>query len=234
MNQIEKSILVLNEKLEGVPFDFAFLGGSVLSLLVNDPTVDAIRVTKDVDVIVGVRTRREFHREERELEARGFRHDTSEAAPICRWVADDIVVDVLPVRKEVLGWRSRWFEEALGAAKIVQIEGHSVKVISAPFFVALKLEAFEERGKGDFISSTDFEDVICLFNGRDSVVDEILSEEVVGRGICQKFAKYISNDDLADAVLGFVQTENCPEKRFETIMAAFRKLASSFVPDHLL
>ena len=32
MNQIEKSILALNEKLEGIPFDFAFLGGSVFCL----------------------------------------------------------------------------------------------------------------------------------------------------------------------------------------------------------
>ena len=72
MNGIAASIVALNEKLTGTSFDFAFLGGSVLSLLVNDPTVDAIRVTKDVDVVVGVRARNEFHREERELEALGF------------------------------------------------------------------------------------------------------------------------------------------------------------------
>jgi hypothetical protein len=63
MNGITASIVALNEKLTGISFDFAFLGGSVLSLLVNDPTVDAIRVTKDVDVVVGVRTRSEFHKE---------------------------------------------------------------------------------------------------------------------------------------------------------------------------
>ena len=41
MNEIVSSILYLNEKLRGVSFDFAFLGGSVLSLLVNDSTADA-------------------------------------------------------------------------------------------------------------------------------------------------------------------------------------------------
>ena len=176
MNGIAASIVALSEKLAGTPFDFAFLGGSVLSLLVNDPTVDAIRVTKDVDVIVGVRSRNEFHEEERELEARGFRHDTSDDAPICRWIADGVVLDVLPMREEVLGWRSEWFEQALLAARTMEIEGHLIKVVTAPFFVALKLEAFEDRGKGDFIMSTDFEDVICLFNGRQSVVDEIMAE----------------------------------------------------------
>ena len=61
MNVIAASIVSLSEKLAGTSFDFAFLGGSVLSILVNDPTVDAIRVTKDIDIVVGVRTRSEFH-----------------------------------------------------------------------------------------------------------------------------------------------------------------------------
>ena len=227
MNGIAASIVALSEKLAGTPFDFAFLGGSVLSLLVTDPTVDAIRVTKDVDVIVGVRSRNEFHEEEHELEARGFRHDTSDDAPICRWIADGVVVDVLPVREEVLGWRSEWFEQALLAARTMEVEGHSVKVVTAPFFVALKLEAFEDRGKGDFIMSTDFEDVICLFNGRRNVLDEILAEPIVCAGIAEKFARYVENADLQDAVLGFVQTEADPEERYKAIMSAFRQLAAA-------
>ena len=227
MNGITASIIALNEKLTGTSFDFAFLGGSVLSLLVNDPTVDAIRVTKDVDVVVGVRTRSEFHREERELEALGFKHDTSEDAPICRWLADGVKVDVLPVREEVLGWKSEWFEQALHAAQTVDIEGHVVKVVTAPFFVALKLEAFEDRGNGDFIASTDFEDVICLFNGRPGLVEEIISDTVVCNGIRTKFSRYVKNAELEDAVLGFVQTENAPEERFRAIMSAFRRLAGT-------
>ena len=36
MNDIAASIAVLNKRLKGTPFDYAFLGGSVLSLLVDD------------------------------------------------------------------------------------------------------------------------------------------------------------------------------------------------------
>ena len=225
MNSIAASIVALNQKLAGAPFDFAFLGGSVLSLLVSDPLADAIRVTMDVDIIADVRTRSDFHKEERELESRGFRHDTSEDAPMCRWISDGIVVDVLPIREEVLGWKSPWFEEALHAAKMIEIEGHAVKVITAPFFVALKLEAFEDRGKRDFIGSTDFEDVICLFNGRRTIVDEILAESAVCRGVTEKFVSYIDAPDLEDAIMGFVQTESDPARRHADIMAAFRRLA---------
>ena len=63
MNDTSAAIARLHDRLSGVSFDFAFIGGSVLSLLVNDPAADAIRVTKDVDVLVGVRTRRDFHRQ---------------------------------------------------------------------------------------------------------------------------------------------------------------------------
>ena len=31
----------------------------------------------------------------------------------------------------------------------------------------------EDRGKCDFFTSTDFEDIICLFNGRETIVEEI-------------------------------------------------------------
>ena len=225
MNDTSAAIARLHDRLSGVSFDFAFIGGSVLSLLVNDPTADAIRVTKDVDVLVGVRTRRDFHRQERELESRGFHHDTSEGAPICRWNVDGLVVDVLPVREEVLGWESRWFEAALESAASITVEGRQVKVVTPPFFVALKLEAFESRGRGDFVASTDFEDVICLFNGRPGVVEEILSDQAVGPSIAEKFAQYVNRSGLEDAVLGFVQTESNSDERYAAIMSAFRKLA---------
>lgn len=108
MNDIEKAILKLDTKLRGVPFDFAFLGGSLLTLLITDKSVDAIRVTKDVDVMMNIRTRKEYHEADSELEKRGFKHDTREGAPICRWTLDDLTVDVLPIREDVLGWKSKW------------------------------------------------------------------------------------------------------------------------------
>lgn len=226
MNAVEEAILKLDARLEGAPFDFVFLGGSVLSLLVTDPTVDAIRVTKDVDVIANIKSRREFHSSERVLERLGFRHDTREDAPICRWICDGVTVDVLPVREEVLGWRSTWFESALLSAMTVDVQGRSIRVVSAPYFVALKLEAFEERGGGDFITSVDFEDVICLFNGREAVAEEIAAEREIGKMLGAKFAAYLRSDILDDAIEGFVQTERNPDERKTAILSRFRKVAA--------
>lgn len=226
MTRIEEAILKLDAKLKDVPFDFAFLGGSVLSLLVTDPVADTVRVTKDVDVMMNIRTRNEYHHADSLLESLGFRHDTREDAPICRWIYEDVTVDVLPIREDVLGWNSKWFEAALDAATTITCENRAVKVISAPYFVALKLEAFEDRGKGDFLTSTDFEDVICLFNGRETIAEEILACEGVREYLSAKFAKYLACRDLEDAIDGFVLTEDRPEIRKEEILGRFRAVAS--------
>ena len=225
MNRIEESILKLDGALQQLPFDFAFLGGSVLSLLVTDANADAIRVTKDIDVMTDIRSRTDFHNAERLLEGIGFTHDTREDAPICRWVYEGITVDVLPIREEVLGWESKWFPEALASAATVLRDGRSVKVVSAPFFVILKLEAFEERGKRDFVGSTDFEDVICLFNGRETIVDEIAADKAVSAFIAAKMKAYLASPELEYAVEGFVQTEDNPEKRMSAILERFRLVA---------
>ena len=226
MNSIEDAILKLDGKLSGSELRYVFLGGSVLSLLVTDPSAAPIRVTKDVDVMVNVRTRKDFRTVERRLEALGFRHDTREDAPICRWIYEDVTIDVLPIRQEVLGWNSRWFEEAISAPITIVCGGRNIRVVSAPYFVALKLDAFEERGGRDFIASTDFEDVICLFNGRETIVDEIQACVPIRNEIAARFSGYLKAPELEDAVEGFVQTETEPDMRKKCILKRFAKVAA--------
>lgn len=226
MTEPIEAITRLNDALDGVPFSYAFLGGSVLSLLITDKSVDAIRVTKDVDVMVDVKNRHEFHAAERLLESRGFKHDTRDGAPICRWIYNGVTVDILPIREDVLGWRSKWFDEALSAAKTADCGGQQVNIVSPPYFVALKIEAFEERGRRDFLYSTDFEDIICLFNGRDSIVEEIAGDENLTKPLARKFEEYLKSPELEDAVDGFVQTETEPAKRKAAIISRFKLVAA--------
>lgn len=225
MTSIEEAICKLDDRLKAVPRRFAFLGGSLLSLLVTDKTVDTIRVTKDIDVMMDIRSRKDYHEVDAMLERLGFRHDTREDAPICRWICEDVTVDVLPIHVDVLGWNSKWFDVALEESSEVRVGDRVVRIVSAPFFVALKVEAFEERGKGDFISSTDFEDIICLFNGREAVVDEIASSERLRGFLAGKFAAYLDQPECEDAVEGFVQTEDDPDWRKRLVLGRFKAVA---------
>ena len=76
------------------------------------------------------------------------------------------------------------------------------------------------------MGSTDFEDVICLFNGRESIVDEIASCDALRAGLAAKFSEYLESPELDDAVEGFVQTESNPENRKRCIEERFWKVAA--------
>ena len=136
-----------------------------------------------------------------------------------------MTLDVIPSHEEVLGWHSPWLAEAMEHANLVRCGSRDVRVVSPPFFVLLKLEAFEDRGGGDFLSSTDFEDVICLFNGREGIVGEISQEPMVRRDLGPRFRRYLENPDLLAAVEGFVRTEVNPEGRMRRILNDFRAIA---------
>lgn len=218
----------LDAALNPFPVDYAFIGGGVLALLVTDPSASAVRVTMDVDVLTDTHTRRDYQRLELPLSERGFHHDMTSGAPICRWRYEDIVVDILPIHRSVLGWESRWFRDALASARPVPIGDRSVRIVAAPFFVALKLEAFEDRGHGDMIMSHDFEDVICLFDGRPELVGEIRdAPEDLRQYLSEQFTRYLASPDLEAAVEGFVQTEPFPESRMAAILSRFREVATS-------
>ena len=45
-----------------------------------------------------------------------------------------------------------------------------IRVVTAPYFIATKIEAFRGRGRGDFLASHDLEDLIFVIDGRSSIV----------------------------------------------------------------
>ena len=120
----------------------------------------------------------------------------------------------------------KFFDEALATAEEKVIGKRHIRIVSAPYFVALKLEAFEDRGKSDFLMSSDFEDVICLFNGRESIVKEIEACKALRAFLADKFGKYLKADNFEDAVEGFVQTELQPDLRKQLILERFKAVAA--------
>ena len=45
--------------------------------------------------------------------------------------------------------------------------------IGAPYFLATKVDAFLNRGEGDYYGSHDLEDLIVVVDGRPEIVDEV-------------------------------------------------------------
>lgn len=52
-------------------------------------------------------------------------------------------------------------------------ENCTIKILSAPFFIATKIEAYKGRGKSDGRTSQDFEDVIYLLENRENLWNEL-------------------------------------------------------------
>jgi hypothetical protein len=71
--------------------EMVFLGGCATGLLISDPAAPPIRVTRDVDAIVHVLSRAEYYSLSEKLREHGFKEDTSEDAPICRWLGGEIM-----------------------------------------------------------------------------------------------------------------------------------------------
>ena len=155
--------------------EVVFVGGCTAGLLLTDPAAEGIRATKDVDAIVEAATLRQYYELESCLPALGFARDANSDV-ICRWrhTASGVLFDLIPIDPAILGFSNRWYSEAAQTAARVRLNDRvEIRRISAPAFVATKLEAFLDRGCGDFLSSHDLEDVLAVVDGRSSIVDEL-------------------------------------------------------------
>jgi predicted nucleotidyltransferase len=154
-------------RLGALRWEVVFVGGAVSDLLISDPGAPPPRMTGDIDAVVGVTSLPDYHEFSRKLKAAGFVEDRSPDAPVCRWLVDGTKVDLMPSDASVLGFSNRWYTDTLRHARTTRLPGGTeVRVITGPYFIATKLEAFSgrtcPRSSGPFsgtsASSTAFRD----------------------------------------------------------------------------
>jgi hypothetical protein len=161
------------KKLGALRDEVVFLGGCTTALFINEVNTPDIRYTLDVDCIVNLISLKEYHHFEKQMQKHGFKQRLNENI-ICRWYCDNVIVDVMPTDEKILGFGNRWYKEASNNASIYPLTNKiNIRVITAPYFVATKLEAFKTRGNFDFYASHDFEDIVSVLDGRIEIVDEI-------------------------------------------------------------
>ena len=166
------------QRIEPLLSEVVFVGGQVAELLITDPAAVRVRPTTDVDVIVSAATKVEFRSIEQRLTALGLRNDQSEGAPICRWLTpDEHKVDVMPVNQTVLGFSNHWYPAALErAVEYLLTDQLVIQIPTAPVFLAMKWDAFRERGAGDLLASHDLEDIITVVAARPGPLRELPDE----------------------------------------------------------
>ncbi len=185
-----------------------FLGGSCVPLLITDPVAPAFRSTRDVDFVTTVSSRAQYADLEADLRALGFQHDTSDGAPLCRWLAEGIIIDAMPADPAILGFSNPWYPYALASSwSFTFKEGVPVRVIAAPAFLLTKWAAFQSRGGGtDIYGSHDLEDILTVIDGRAEIVSETSVADGPARAALQAAcAELIANERFLNALPGLVE-----------------------------
>lgn len=207
--------------------EMVFVGGAVAGLLITDPAMPVIRPTEDVDLVCRAVALTDYHRVETALRARGFVQDMRPEAPICRWQVGAVVVDVMPSLEEILGFANRWYPLALETAEPVALpSGRTIRLITAPVFLATKLEAFDGRGKGDFLFSHDLGDLLAVIDGRSSLQEECRSSQPELQAyLGERFRTLLANPAFVEALPGHLPGDLASQERLPDLQATLRHLA---------
>lgn len=153
-----------------------FVGGCATGLLITQPLVADARATEDVDGIVEVASLAGYHALAAQLMEQGFRQTMADNTPPFRWYWRGMQLDLVPLDEKVLGFANRWYQPGFEAAATATLpSGLVLRHLSAPYFMASKLEAFKDRGNNDVYLSHDLEDVITVVDGREELINELAS-----------------------------------------------------------
>lgn len=215
------------KKLEPLLDRIAFVGGCVTGLLLTDPAAAPVRPTLDVDAIVAIASYAEFTELETWLRELGFRQPLAESAPICRWQHEALILDLIPTDPSILGFGNTWYRPALENAQRATFGEYRVRLITAPYFVATKLEAFHGRGKNDFRMSHDLEDIITVVDGRVELADEIHAalpdlQEYLSR----EFGALLSNRDFIEALPGHLLPDVASQQRLNMVIKRMQQFVT--------
>lgn len=205
-----------------------FLGGCATGLLLTDVAAPPIRATQDVDVITEIASLADYYRLSDRLRARGFQEDQSPDAPLCRWVSASVVLDVMPTRTDILGFGNEWYQPALDAAMQIGLpSGRSIRMVTAPFFLATKLAAFDTRGDRDYVMSRDMEDIVAVLDGRPETLDEVRrSDAAVRVHLGMRFSELLRERRFREALPAHLPGDAASQARLPRILARLEELAA--------
>lgn len=220
-------LMVAVDQLGELTSELVFVGGCATGLLITDVAAPPLRITRDVDAIVQVTTLGDYHQFSAKLRAKGFQEDAEDGAPVCRWKAGSLILDVMPTNERILGFGNQWYAEAAQHAATVQLpSGTKVKVVSLPYFLITKLEAFEGRGRGDFLMSHDIEDIVAVIDGRPGLLNEMeQASPALRTELAARFKKLLETNAFVHAVAGHMPTDPASQARVRAVLDTLTAIA---------
>ena len=182
--------------------EMVFVGGAVAELYASNPEATDIRPTLDVDCVIEIHSYSAHTEVEDKLRSLGFVNDTTQGAPICRWIYQDILVDIMPSDSEVLGFSNRWYKEGIKNKISKKLpNGTDIFVFSPEYYLAAKFEANKGRGGSDLRQSHDFEDIIYILDNCAELLDSISkTNETVKIYLKKECTNLLNNKGLVEGI----------------------------------
>jgi len=110
---------------------------------------------------------------------------------------------------------------------IAEVEpGLRIRVVTAPYFVATKLEAFRGRGRGDYATSRDLEDLLAVIDGRETIVEEIAGVAETRSYIAEQFRSLLANQAFNDALPGYLLPDPGSRRRLPILITRIIEIAN--------
>jgi predicted nucleotidyltransferase len=201
-----------------------FVGGCATGVLITDNARPPVRATQDVDLIAEIATKAKYYELAADLRNLGFREDTENV--ICRWRLGDLKVDVMPSSESVLNFTNIWYSSAIEeCVAIVLPDGAKIRLITAPYFIATKLEAFYDRGDGDYMSH-DMEDIINVIDGRPEITQEVAQQRgAVAAYLKLEIDELISDDLFLQSLPAHFLPNSFEQQRVPLLLGRLREIA---------
>jgi predicted nucleotidyltransferase len=213
--KVAQQLGTLNDKV-------VFVGGAVVSVYADDPAAEEVRPTDDIDFTLEITGYREWAKLNEELLSIGFEPNPQGHA-MCNFMFDGINIDIMPAEDSQIGISNRWYKPGFEFTKKLTFNDQTIRVLSVPFFIATKLEAFNDRGV-DHRTSHDFEDVIYVIDNCTTLVEEIKkSEKNVKTFIIDELKKIMANPHIEEIIQSQIHP-NMAAGRFPLIIEKIKQI----------
>jgi len=208
--------------------EVVFLGGTVLPFLLSSRFRQYVRIAKDVDCIVDLDSKQEIYLFEDELRERGFTKRRNGA--VCQWTFQGVNIDVLPADPEILSFNNRWCREAMEYAQPITLEEDlTINAISPAYFLAVKFDAFYQRGRGYYLTSPDMYDVVLLMAGQPDIVVDVRdrTSEALKQYFSHELQKLLDHSDNLSQLIPTLFPENRDvQRQLPLVVSGIREIIS--------
>lgn len=213
--------------LEPLGVRVVFIGGATVSLHLGPLRASLARATLDVDCLVPAATLAEYDEIQAKLDELGIWPVMDEDAPLCRRRAGNLTLDVLPRDVTLIGMRGGFLATGYDRAMAVDLpDGTRIHILRPADLMAAKVEAWNDRGRGDWMASADLEDLLSLVEGLPDFGEVTqISDLAVRQCLAQWAAEMLVHPELDALVDGNVVGTQRPT-RIARLLGRLRELAN--------